>query len=57
METERGGDAPYRAERRAGPYDAAVELTAEERPYAPWVRSINDYERKETTLVEGLRYG
>ena len=24
---------------------------------APWVRNINDYERRETTLVEGLRYG
>lgn len=34
-----------------------IELTAEEKPHAPWVRNINDYERRETTLVEGLRYG
>jgi hypothetical protein len=53
------------------PYVAAVELTAEEQPeperiepepapaaaHAPWVRPIGDYERRETTLVEGLRYG
>jgi hypothetical protein len=44
------------------PYAAAVELTAEEQPepaamYAPWVRPISTYERKETTFVEGLRYG
>jgi hypothetical protein len=51
----------------AGPSAAAVELTAEEKPelpdpqpavaHAPWVRPIRDYERRETTLVEGLRYG
>ena len=23
----------------------------------PWVRPIGDYERRETTIVEGLRYG
>jgi hypothetical protein len=44
------------------PYAAAVELTAEEKPepaaaHARWVRPIGDYERRETTLVEGLRYG
>jgi hypothetical protein len=50
------------------PYAAAVELTAEEETpepinpvpaasYAPWVRPIGDYERRETTIVEGLRYG
>ena len=53
------------------PYAAAVELTAEEQPeperiepeptpaaaHAPWVRPIGDYERRETTLEEGLRYG
>jgi hypothetical protein len=25
--------------------------------HAPWVRPIGDYERRETTVVEGLRYG
>jgi hypothetical protein len=25
--------------------------------HAPWVKSISSYERKETTIVEGLRYG
>jgi hypothetical protein len=44
------------------PYAAAVELTAEEKPqpavtHAPWIRPIGDYERRETTIVEGLRYG
>jgi hypothetical protein len=24
---------------------------------APWVRPLSTYERKETTVVEGLRYG
>jgi hypothetical protein len=41
--------------------------TAEEKPerldpqpavaHAPWIRPIGDYERRETTVVEGLRYG
>lgn len=55
--------------RRGAPYLAAVELTAELEPepdrvapellpmWPPWVRPISDYERKETTVVEGLRYG
>jgi hypothetical protein len=25
--------------------------------HAPWIRPIGDYERRETTVVEGLRYG
>lgn len=25
--------------------------------HAPWIKPIGDYERKETTIVEGLRYG
>ncbi len=25
--------------------------------YAPWIRPIGYYERRETTIVEGLRYG
>jgi hypothetical protein len=54
-------------ERRVAPYAAVVELTAEEKPElldprpavarAPWVRPLGDYERRETTVVEGLRYG
>ena len=42
-------------------------ITAEEQPElldsppavadAPWVRPIGDYERRETTIVEGPRYG
>jgi hypothetical protein len=52
--------------RRAGPYAAAgltAELEAEaldSQPavaHAPWVRPITDYERRETTEVEGLRFG
>jgi hypothetical protein len=44
-----------------------VELTVGEKPerpdpqpavvHTPWVKPIGDYERRETTLVEGLRYG
>jgi hypothetical protein len=42
-------------------------IAAEEKPerldpqlavaHAPWVRPIGDYERRETTIVEGMRYG
>ena len=51
----------------SSPYSAAVELLTAERPelvdpkpaaaLAPWIRPISDYERRETTLVEGTRYG
>jgi hypothetical protein len=41
----------------AAPEAGRIELTAEAKPRAPWVRNINDYGRRETTLVEGLRYG
>ena len=68
METERRGAASARAERRGAPSAAVAELTAaapeadpiEPRPttaHAPWIRPIGDYERRETTIVEGLRYG
>jgi hypothetical protein len=50
-----------------GPYVTAVMKTAEPEAnlidqtlaatHAPWVRPLSCYERKETTLVEGLRYG
>jgi hypothetical protein len=47
----------------SSPYSAAVELLTAERPelvdpkpLAPWIRPISDYERRETTLVEGTRY-
>ena len=46
---------------------AVAEPAAEQKPerldpqpavaHAPWVKSISSYERKETTIVEGLRYG
>jgi hypothetical protein len=56
--------APYG--RRIAPHDGAlVSMTAapellDPRPIAPfprWVRPLADYERRETTIVEGLRYG
>jgi hypothetical protein len=25
--------------------------------HTPWIRPLSDYERKETTIVEGSRYG
>jgi hypothetical protein len=50
-----------------GPYVTAVMKTAEPEAnlidqtlaatHAPWVRPLSCYERKETTIVEGLRYG
>jgi hypothetical protein len=50
----------------SAPYAAAV-TTAEKKPelldprpataHAPWVRPLSCYERRETTVVEGLRYG
>jgi hypothetical protein len=49
----------------AAPYAAAV-VTAEKpehldpRPavaHSPWIRPLSCYERRETTVVEGLRYG
>ena len=37
---------------------AAPEAERIERPApAPWIRPLADYERRETTIVEGLRYG
>ena len=61
------------AERRAGAWGemeesvAAVSVTAEAEAnlidqtpaasHAPWIKPIGDYERKETTIVEGQRYG
>jgi hypothetical protein len=66
METEGRGDATVNAERRAAPYDRAAELTPAapepepvklEGAFSRWVRPIGDYERRETTVVEGLRYG
>ena len=69
MESEGRGAAPYRAERRAGPSAAVAELTsaaAEPEPgriepkhgaQSRWVKPLSFYERRETTVVEGLRYG
>jgi hypothetical protein len=68
MEIEGRGDATATdAGGRAGPSAAVAELTAAADPepdkpqpttaHTPWVRNIKDYERRETTVVEGLRYG
>jgi hypothetical protein len=43
------------AELEATPAPKPRELRAAE--HAPWVKSILSYERRETTIVEGLRYG
>ena len=61
-----GGGAPCGWLPRT-PYVAAVELTAEESPklaepqpaagYAPWIRSVNEYVRRQTSIGEGNRYG
>jgi hypothetical protein len=54
-------------EESVAPYVAAVSVTAEAEAnlidqtpaasHAPWIKPIGDYERKETTIVEGQRYG
>ena len=49
--------APETPVTTTAPESGRIELTAEAKHRAPWVRNINDYERRETTLVEGLRYG
>lgn len=40
------------AEEQTGRLDSRLRIE-----HAPWVRLIGDYERRETTIVEGLRYG
>jgi hypothetical protein len=67
MESEGRRAAPDGAYGRpyGTPYVAAVELKAAAEPepvklegaFQRWVRPIGDYERRETTIVEGLRYG
>jgi hypothetical protein len=68
MEIEGRGGRPASAGRGAGPYAAVAELTAaaepEPQPIEPepgaqsrWVKPLSCYERRETTVVEGLRYG
>jgi hypothetical protein len=59
----RGGrGAPYAAAVTAEP-EPVTQLKDERRAPEPspvwpsWIRPISDYERKETTIVEGLRYG
>jgi hypothetical protein len=54
-------------EESVAPCVAAVSVTAEAEAnlidqtpaasHAPWIKPIGDYERKETTIVEGQRYG
>jgi hypothetical protein len=62
----RRGAAPDCGERRAGPYGApydrvaGLEATPEPKlqpsaAHAPWVKPLSSYERRETTIVEGLR--
>ena len=53
--------------RRGAPYVTAVSVTAEPEAdridrgpaaaHAPWLKPLSSYERRETTTVEGLRYG
>jgi len=53
--------------RASRPTSPAVSVTAEAEAnlidqtpaalHAPWIKPIGDYERKETTIVEGQRYG
>ncbi len=54
--------------RRAGPSAAVAELTAAAEPeperiepkrqaQSRWVKPLSCYERRETTFVEGIRYG
>jgi hypothetical protein len=61
MEGEVRGDG-------SAPYVAAVDLTAEKTPepqpiepergaQSRWIKPLSCYERRETTVVEGLRYG
>jgi hypothetical protein len=49
-----------------GPYVTAVSVTAAKSnlvdpkraaAHSPWIKPIRNYERRETTPVEGLRYG
>jgi hypothetical protein len=49
---------------RAGPSAAVAEPEPEPQPIEPepgaqsrWVKPLSCYERRETTIVEGLRYG
>ena len=54
-------------EESVAPYVAAVSVAAEAEANlidqtpaaspAPWIRPISEYERRETTVVEGQRYG
>jgi hypothetical protein len=68
MEAEEGRIAPASAGKRTGPSAAVAELTAaaesEPKPIelepgtqSRWLKPLSAYERKETTIVEGLRYG
>jgi hypothetical protein len=57
MEVEGGGE-------RTGPYVAAVELKAAAEPIelelsarSRWVKPLSCYDRRETTVEEGPRYG
>jgi len=68
MEIEGGRTAPADAGGRTGPSAAVAELTAAAEPeperiepesgaQSRWIKPLSSYERRETTVVEGLRYG
>jgi hypothetical protein len=60
-------DGSWTGRRRRNPNHKSIEPEPEPEPqlvepepvaaHAPWVKSISSYERKETTIVEGLRHG
>jgi hypothetical protein len=57
MAGERAGAAPYGgvADVTAAPEAKLLDPGPPARP--PWIRSLSCYERRETTFVEGTRYG
>ena len=68
MEIEEREGFGKRSAAPAGPSAAVAELTAAAEPepepdnpepsaQSRWIRPLSCYERRETTIVEGLRYG
>ena len=49
-------DVPETPVTTAAPEAGRIEPEPEA-AHARWIRPIGDYERRETTVVEGLRYG
>jgi hypothetical protein len=52
-------DIPAQSGKKSQPLEATPETKLPElqATRTPWVRPIGDYERRETTIVEGARYG